>query len=356
MFQAVVRLAVVLVAMPFVLLAGGCGGFDNEPNLAKAVERTEATGSSRVEIRVVGLEGGQTEQLSCEGAVSYARKRYRFMCDEVDLGRTESIGIDSFVYNRLGSDRRWQKIPTDDDPLLHFSPETFLALLRDASEKTERLGEVDVRGVPTVHYRLTVDRKALVVGARTGETVSVEVWLDDDGLIRRIWVEDDTGVVAVRFEFYDFGVDVDIEAPPADRVDIGEGSTAYGPPQDPAAPCSEREAAPISESRALEALHRHGFRARTDGSDHCLAGVAAVMTNAHREDALEREGVLHCFLRERPEDGAPETVVRRGVDGGDAELLLANLTCAILADSPKAEEKIRPLEQGFEELERAIRP
>lgn len=28
----------------------------------------------------------------------------------------------------------------------------------------------------------------------------------------------------------------------------------------------------------------------------------------------------------------------------------------ILADSPNAEEKIRPLEQAFEELERAIRP
>ncbi len=80
------------------------------------------------------------------------------------------------------------------------------------------------------------------------------------------------------------------------------------------------------------------------------------MTNSHRADALEREGVVHCFLHEQPENDAPKSVVRRGVDGGDAELLLANLTCMILADSPNAEDMIRPLEQAFEELERAIRP
>ena len=52
-------------------------------------------------------------------------------------------------------------------------------------------------------------------------------------------------------EFYDFGVEVDIEPPPADQVaGLGEGWTGYGPPQDPnAAPCSEREAKPISEKQ-----------------------------------------------------------------------------------------------------------
>lgn len=38
--------------------------------------------------------------------------------------------------------------------------------------------------------------------------------------------------------------------------------------------------------------------------------------------------------------------------GGEADQRKA----MILADSPNAEEKIRPLEQAFEELERAIRP
>jgi hypothetical protein len=40
----------------------------------------------------------------------------------------------------------------------------------------------------------------------------------------------------------------------------------------------------------------------------------------------------------------------------NARLALANLVCTILADSPDAAEKIAPLQDAFEELERAIRP
>lgn len=119
-------------------------------------------------------------------------------------------------------------------------------------------------------------------------------------------------------------------------------------------PCAT-DGAPIGKNRALETLREHGFSVRAEPGP-CEAGVGVAISNAGRETVLEREGIVHCFLYGEPREGAPKTVVRRGVDGGDAELVLENLTCAILADSPRAEEKIDPLEGAFAELERAIRP
>jgi hypothetical protein len=346
MFHAHVRYAFVAVGA-LLLLAAGCAGVENEPNFAKAVDRTEATGSVGFEINALGTENGRPIELSCDGAADYGRKRFRLACDEGQRWTMDTIVIDDATYFRgtgaLGFDSggRWRKESSGvNDFLPGFSPERLLDMLRSASRQTERIGEEDVRGEQTVRYRLTVSCAKAELSCPGDEAAPVEVWIGGDGLVRRIWVEDSdlTGTI----EFFDFGVKIDIEPPPADQTSE-------------IAQCSKGEPKPISERQALEALRRHGFRVRREGAV-CEIGVAAVITNADREGVLEREGILHCFLSEQPEEGAPKNVVRRGVDGGDAQLLLANLTCSILADSPKAEEKIRPLDQAFEELERAIRP
>lgn len=125
-------------------------------------------------------------------------------------------------------------------------------------------------------------------------------------------------------------------------------------PPKPAAPCA-MSPMPIGRSQALDALRRHGFSVR--GKEGlCKERVAAVITNADVNGVLESEGIVDCFLYERAQPGATNRVVRRGVDGGDAQLTLANFVCAILADSPDAEEKIDPLEAAFDDLQHAIRP
>jgi hypothetical protein len=234
-----------------------------------------------------------------------------------------------------------------------LSPEKLLTTLRTASSETERIGEEDVRGTSAVRYRLTVDCKRATFYCN-GEA-PVEVWIDDDGVVRRISMDDASG--NVTFEFSDFGAEVDIEPPPADEVmDFDDGWTGYAPsPQGgDAAPCSEADAKPISEAKALETLRRHGVSSTRDRSAYCIEGVAAVLENAPKD--FSDEGYISCFLYEKPAPDAPATVVRRGVDGGDAELRLANLTCTILADSPTGEEKIDRMEAAFDELQRAIRP
>lgn len=86
----------------------------------------------------------------------------------------------------------------------------------------------------------------------------------------------------------------------------------------------------------------------------CFGVVAAVFENA--PDDFARQGYVSCFLYAKLPHDAPKSVDRRGTDGGDARLALANLVCTILADSPNAEEKIGPLQDAFAELQRAIRP
>ena len=338
------------------LVASGCGGVEQEPNLAEAAKHTTAAGSSRVEIRASRAEAGEETALACDGAVDYQRKRLQLSCNDA-FGETIVIGTAVYVRSeaiRVHTGKPWASTKLEEsDSVFELSPHKLLEMLRAASLETERVGEEDVRGTSTVRYRLTVD---CVQGELDCEgTAPVEVWIDGDGLVRRIWADQELG--AGTIEFFDFGVEVDIEPPPADEVmDFDDGWTGYAPsPQGgDAAACSEADAKPISEAKALETLRRHGVSMTRDRSAYCIEGVAAVLENASKD--FSDEGYVSCFLYEKPAPDAPATVVRRGVDGGDAELRLANLTCMILADSPTGEERIDRLEAAFDELQRAIRP
>lgn len=353
MFHWVVRPAVALCTS--VLLLAGCGGAESEPSLAKAAARTEATGSSRIAIYGTGGARGEGARFDCEGEADYTDKRIRIRCD-YPSGDLEAMVVGDFTYVRgaafLGGDaRKWVKEPTytGENALQEFTPEKLLSLLRAASRETERVGEEAVRGVETVRYRLTVDcDKADLECAATTE---VEVWIDDDGVVRRIELHDDRSEGTV--EFYDFGVDVNIVPPPAGEIQaVDDPSPAAKPVELP--PCGGVEARPIGIEQATSALRRHGFSVkRACGQDR----VAAILSNHASDDpaqTLEREGLVSCFLFVKPQGS--NVIVVRGADGADAELELANLTCTILADSPRAEEKIRPLKQAFAELKLVIRP
>ncbi len=140
-----------------------------------------------------------------------------------------------------------------------------------ASRGVEEVGHEEVRGVETTHYTATVSLgelaeqelealppelrdkvgpggPALAQFGRLGAYLHdidapTEVWVDDDGRLRKMTmlidmrralgsvappVEDlddvDDLSLAYTFEMYDYGVDVDVEAPPADEVmDVTDG-------------------------------------------------------------------------------------------------------------------------------------
>ena len=93
--------------------------------------------------------------------------------------------------------------------LAQADPGGALDLLRDIAD-VQTIGPETVRGVPTTHYRGTTHTAA----------VPVDVWVDGDGQARKIAATvDHVGVkAAIEIEYYDFGVKVDVNAPPADDV------------------------------------------------------------------------------------------------------------------------------------------
>ena len=122
-------------------------------------------------------------------------------------------------------------------------PAQYLRWLWAVGEDVEELGTETVRGVETTHYRATVELDRVVEAGEPevrdatrvwidllkrqlelGE-VPIDVWVDEDGLVRRIEQEYEVGgtQTQIRMELDDFGIEVDAEAPPADQViDLGD--------------------------------------------------------------------------------------------------------------------------------------
>ncbi|HEY3069743.1 MAG TPA: hypothetical protein VGJ34_05460 [Gaiellaceae bacterium] len=117
-------------------------------------------------------------------------------------------------------------------------PMQTLQYLRSAGN-VEKVGVDLVRRVRTTHYRATIDlRKTLeqapeslkpsldkILSMMSDTTYPAEIWLDDDGLLRRFKFTMSYNVpgtgsaeTTIEEELYDFGVDADISPPPADRV------------------------------------------------------------------------------------------------------------------------------------------
>jgi hypothetical protein len=120
-------------------------------------------------------------------------------------------------------------------------PGDLLASLTAVSSNVSKLGAATVRGVPVTHLRLDVDpaKAASRVPRRQragfrafaasleADTIPVDVWVDQQDRVRRVrWSPRLPGGMgapaAARFtqtaDFYDFGVAVEVSAPPAGQV------------------------------------------------------------------------------------------------------------------------------------------
>ena len=117
--------------------------------------------------------------------------------------------------------------------------ETALQMLRGATDVRE-VGTEEVRGAETTHYSFTLDlqrvlqevpdelKKSIqaVIDLGAGD-VPGEIWIDEDGLARKMTYEMNQTIQGqemeqrMELEYYDFGVEVEVEAPPpGDVVDL----------------------------------------------------------------------------------------------------------------------------------------
>ena len=232
--------------------------------IAEAARTTTEAGSARVATSVTVTGPGDLRQsLGGEGEFDFEGRAGRLTLDLGDGTQGASVTsstvvfVDTVVYYRLPAGlipggKRWLQIDLqsvanasslDFGPLLQGSQadaSQYLLWLTALGPTVTRLGEGEVRGVPTTRYRALVDLARLEEQAPPGreddwrayvetlqgrlgvEAVPVEIWVDGDGLIRRLNLEyvfaSEGSSTAVTTELYDFGVQVDATAPSPSQV------------------------------------------------------------------------------------------------------------------------------------------
>jgi hypothetical protein len=256
-----------------------CGGDEVSPEtaVAEAATKTADTGSSRIAFEA-SLSGGglpQAFEFTGEGEVDYRSRQARLTYDMSDFvsggGQFDLIMDGAVMYMRfprelgakLPEGKAWVKVDLgkvgrelgiDIDELMQLNqgdPAQVLSYLRGASEGVDEVGEEEVRGVETTHYRARVDlRKSVELSTETldpvtraalresvdrliemtgTETIPIDVWIDEEGLARRMAMAFDMRVpeatgkthMEMSFELFDFGTAVDVEPPPAgDVIDL----------------------------------------------------------------------------------------------------------------------------------------
>ena len=230
--------------------------------------------------------------------------------------------------------------PHPDDESLgdEFSPQALLAMLRDASQSTERIGEEQVRGDDTMRYRLVVECEQVELTDCGAETAPLDVWVGEDGLVRRIAVEQGTSPFSV--EFYDIGVDVDIEPPSPGEVQSIDG--LFG-----SVTCEAAFGTPIALEQAMNAMRRHGFSVTE--APECSTESASFQNDASTRAA---DGHVYCVVRAQSPKGAPSRVQRLGEGVAHRAFRLENLECSLASDAAAVEAKLARVDAALSELER----
>lgn len=127
------------------------------------------------------------------------------------------------------------------------APLDALAYLKAVSGDVQVVGPDTIRGEPTTRYRGAVDPQkaaeqlppalrpeAADAAARVGQNLPADLWIDEQGRLRKLVLTADLaevegvaatmveGPAVVTVELWDFGTPADVTAPPADQVvDVG---------------------------------------------------------------------------------------------------------------------------------------
>jgi hypothetical protein len=260
-----------VLILTFILLASACGGSTQETAsetgasssaqqaVLQAAAKTKAAKSARISFTGELTGGPASGTISGDGA--FAGRQGRLSMDLSGLGGGQVTGRMDLVFDgllfyikfppalsqRLPAGKTWVKFDLaklgerqgiDFEELLQLGgsdPRQSLDLMRAASPDFAAVGDEEVRGVETTHYRGTVDLERLAerLSGKAGQSyrriieltgqssVPVEVWIGEDGLTRRLRYEQKLGTgtaMELTEEFYDFGVEVDVSPPPATEV------------------------------------------------------------------------------------------------------------------------------------------
>jgi hypothetical protein len=260
--------------------ADTAGGEGLPPALAAALTKTSEINSGRMEgsFEIIGAEGmpvGTSLSLPFSGAFDNTAELFTFTMDMTgmagELGgdippeladmfgvmEVRQIGETTYMswpfFQFLGVQTPWISTPTDesDSATAGFAaatpgnPADFLSSFENTNATIEELGRETVRGVETTHFLATFDTEALLAEATPEEIAEMqaqgpipfeelpmEIWIGDDGLVYRYSIDVSAEDIEASegqgfermlmiFEMFDWGEEINIEAPPADQVTDG---------------------------------------------------------------------------------------------------------------------------------------
>jgi hypothetical protein len=248
------------------------GGQADLERIAEAAENTADEGTARYTITVAtadtGLGDDGEQPVDVEGEVDFDAEQRRLIF-QAETGTTEILvdGTELYIEMPATEDEQWARLDLDEliegDVAFGLAgmpfqdPAQNLDALRDSATRVEVASEdQEVDGETTTQYKVFLDLEqggaeadsdagdAVQEGAEeTGvREIEMDVWIDEDDLIRRLAYTvdleqaevdaegeggeaqvDPSGEVTVTMDFMDFGVDVEIEFPDDDAiVDLDE--------------------------------------------------------------------------------------------------------------------------------------
>jgi len=209
----------VLALLPF---AAGCGARTSD---TAGSDDVSDVATSRVSIRV-----GKKPLFVGEGTLDFAGDRGELSMSSgpggpaIPGGRMQVrlFGRTGYTGWTFSGRTSWQKesdtATTGSDRFIPGlgggKPQDLLSALTKSSKTIEKLEDEKIRGVSATHYRF--EPKSLDEDLPQGANAVVDAWFDQAGVVRRVSVPDPEGPIVA--DYFDFGVEVDVEAPPADQV------------------------------------------------------------------------------------------------------------------------------------------
>ncbi|MGW6318624.1 hypothetical protein [Streptomyces sp. NPDC055099] len=231
-------------------------------------DKTSKAGSAQVKVVATASSGGRSETVQGSGVMDFGDGK-----SHIELGqegqRIEQRIVDKVLYQKppkgsggLPGGKAWMKIDLKRLQAAGGSggaggakindPADSFAYTKSLSEKdVKKVGQAQVGGVKTTHYRVAVDVEKLAKGSpeqqkmlrqQLGDTLPMDLWIDGKGLTRRQQMEfsmtgeggggtskassgekasGDKVKAKIVMDFSDFGTDVTVKAPEAaDTVDM----------------------------------------------------------------------------------------------------------------------------------------
>jgi len=259
-------LAGTVVALATALAACG-GGSGREAavsieTLQAAASNSQAAESSRFTMDITVDVDGEPTTVTVDGVTAGDGKTGELTVSLPVVGSIEERIVDGVVYMNLASfpgapddldGKQWVKLDPDQlkqpggalgglaDQAESNSPKQGLEYLQGLSGDVEDLGQEDVHGQPATHYRASIDYAKVLdqlpdANDETRDalgklgTVPADVWIDGQDRVVKVHMTIDgtafgagAGTAELTMELSDFGVPVDVQAPPEDQtIDFSE--------------------------------------------------------------------------------------------------------------------------------------